>query len=104
MLIHLTVLEGEARKNLENPGGDKVLANLGGNNAGLPFFAFADAQGGLIVNARRTSAGNVDGTNIGHPFAPEEIEWFMTMLKKAASKMDPPERKTIEDWLKNQKK
>ena len=104
MLVHLVVLEGEAKKNLENPGGDKVLAKLGGEKAGLPFFAFADAKGDLIVNAKRTTAGNVEGTNIGHPFAPEEVEWFMTMLKKAAPKMEPPERKIIEDWLKNQKK
>jgi hypothetical protein len=58
----------------------------------------------LIVNSNRPVNGKQEGANIGHPFAPEEVEFFMTMLKKAAPKMEPPERKTIEDWLKSQKK
>ncbi|HYV28228.1 MAG TPA: hypothetical protein VFA77_11885 [Candidatus Eisenbacteria bacterium] len=104
MLIHLVVQESDAKKNLENPGGANVLSKLGGKNSGLPFFAFADAKGNLIVNSNRPLAGKPEGANIGHPFAPEEVEWFMSMLKQAALKMETAERKTIEDWLKSQKK
>ena len=104
MLVHLVVQESDTRKNLENPGGENVLGKLGGKNSGLPFFAFTDAKGDLIVNSKRPSGGNIEGSNIGHPFAPEEVEFFMTMLKKAAPKMETSERKTIEAWLQRQKK
>ena len=77
-----------------------MLAKLGGKGSGLPFFAFVDAKGDLVVNSKRSPG---DG-NIGHPFQPDEIAWFMTMLQKAAPNMTDPERKTIEDWLKSQKR
>src|SRR5262245_34953071 len=104
VLVHLVVQESEGKKNLENSGGNKVLEKFGGKNAGLPFFAFADASGELIVNAKRPVAGDAAGSNIGHPYASEEVDWFMSMLSKAAPKMESRERKTIEDWLKSQKK
>jgi hypothetical protein len=99
VVAKLTVQESEKNKHLENPGGPEVLQRLGGQNAGLPFFAFTDARGEMIVNARRP-----DGRNIGHPFAPEEIDWFLKMLERAAPKMSGDERKTIETWLRNQKR
>jgi hypothetical protein len=102
--VKLTVMERPEKKNLENPGGDAVLDKVGGKGAGLPFFAFLDAQGELIVNTKRPLPGKEDGANIGHPFAPEEVDWFMTMLKKAAPKMSEKETSTVLDWLKNQKK
>jgi hypothetical protein len=97
----LVVLESADKKKLENAGGEQVLTKLGGKGSGLPFFAFVDAKGELIVNSKRDGQ---DGQNIGHPFAPGEIEWFMTMLKKAAPKINENETRTIENWLKSQKK
>jgi hypothetical protein len=104
VLVKLTVMESTEKKKLENPGGDEVLDKLGGKGAGLPFFAFVDAKGELIVNAKRPVEGKEGGANIGHPFAPEEVDWFMTMLKKAAPKIAEKETSTIHEWLKNQKK
>jgi hypothetical protein len=97
-------MEADANKKLENPGGDQVLARLGGKGAGLPFFAFVDAKGELIVSAKRPVEGKPEGANIGHPYQADEIAWFMTMLRKAAPMMTAAERLTIEDWLKSQKK
>jgi hypothetical protein len=93
------VQESEKNKQLENAGGSALMEKLGGRNAGLPFFAFLDSKGELIVNSKRP-----DGDNIGHPFAPEEVAWFMQMLKKAAPRMTQSESQTIESWLKAQKK
>lgn len=98
------VQEPAAKANLNNAGGDEVMAKVGGKNAGLPFIAFLDAKGELIVNGRKPAAGKSEGDNIGHPFQPQEIEWFMTMLTKAAPNMSSANRKTLEDWLKAQKK
>ena len=100
MVAQLVVKESEKNKHLENAGGTVWLDKLGGKSGGLPFFAFVDAKGELILNSNRSG----ESGNIGHPFAPEEIAWFMKMLEKAAPKMTPKERQTIEGWLKGQKK
>ena len=103
-MVQLVVKESEKNKHLENAGGTEWLDKLGGKSGGLPFFAFVDAKGELIVNSKRSVDGKSDGANIGHPFAPEEIAWFMKMLGKAAPRMMPKETQTIETWLKGQKK
>jgi len=99
VITKLVVSENEKSKYLENPGGAAVLRKFGGEGQGLPFFAFLDAKGELIVNPRRDGADN-----IGHPFQPEEVAWFMKMLQKAAPSMTAADAKTIADWLKNQKR
>jgi len=76
---------------------------------GLPFFAFLDEHGATIVNSNapaklQAGKGGFKGGNIGHPNAPEEVDWFMVMLSKAAPAMTAEERGTIEDWLRHQKK
>jgi thioredoxin-related protein len=90
---------------LNNPGGEKLLARLGGVDAegrigGVPFLAFLDANGNLIVNSNRPTKRRAGGTNVGYPTAPEEIDWFMSMLEKAVPTMTTDERTTIDKWLK----
>ena len=99
----MTVLESEDKKATENPGGDQLMADLNGEGQGLPFFAFVDAKGKMVVNSRRPTDTDKVGSNIGHPAKPEEIAWFMEMLKRAAPKMTNNERATLEKWLKAQK-
>jgi len=79
------------------------MEKFGGVNAGLPFFAFVDAKGELIVNTMRPTGREPAASNIGHPFAPEEIAWFMQMLNKAAPRMTQAEAQKIESWLKQKK-
>ncbi len=93
------VNENEKNKHLENSGAVAVLRKTGGENQGLPFFAFLDVKGELIVNSRRDGQGN-----IGHPMQPEEVAWFMKMLHQTAPKLSGADAKTIEDWLKSQKR
>jgi len=93
------VSERPEKKQLENAGGMGVLRKAGGDNAGLPFLAFLNAKGELIINSKR------DGhDNIGYPYQPEEVAWFMTMLGKAATDMTESERQVIENYLRKQKK
>src|SRR6266478_4791872 len=61
--VKLVVQENEKNKNLENTGADTLLKKLGGPG-GLPYSAFLDAKGTLIVNSKR------DGANIGYPAQP----------------------------------
>jgi hypothetical protein len=104
VFVQLIVNESDKNKHLENAGSAEFMEKFGGRNAGLPFFAFVDANGDLIVNSKRPVEGKSDGANIGHPFAPEEIAWFMKMLNKAAPRMSQAEAQKIESWLKEQKK
>lgn len=102
MTVHCTVLESEAKKSLNTPGGDEFLKTVGGPD-GLPFLVFLDEKGTLIVNSQRpTKPGKTE--NIGHPYQPEEVDWFMKMLSKAAPRMTTAEAGTLEKWLRNQPK
>jgi thioredoxin-related protein len=88
----------------ESPGGEDLALKLGGANAkggviGVPFFLFLDATGEPIVNSRRPAEGRPGGANIGYPAKPEEIDWFMTMLKRAVPSMTVDESRTIDEWL-----
>lgn len=105
VIVHLDVMEAPEKKNLENPGGMEVLKSLGGEESGLPFFAILDPDGKVVVNSLREVDGkkNDPKMNTGHPVAPEEVAWFMEMLKRS-SKMDQADTKAIHEWLKAQKK
>ncbi|MCX6928260.1 MAG: thioredoxin, partial [Verrucomicrobia bacterium] len=81
----------------ENPGADALLKDFGGP-AGLPYSAFLDAKGALIINSKR------EGQNIGYPAQPEEIDWFIQMMKKAAPSMSQGDLKTIETALRSFKR
>lgn len=100
--LKLVVQENEKNKALENPGADALLKKVGGPE-GLPFSAFLDAKGGLVVNSKRASSAG-DGRNIGYPYEKEEIDWFIVMIKKAAPKIADGDLRTIEAALQAQKK
>jgi thiol-disulfide isomerase/thioredoxin len=95
--VKLVVQEDAKNKALENPGADELLKKLGGP-AGLPFSAFLDAKGALTVNSKR------EGQNIGYPAEPQEIDWFVQMMKKAAPAMSADDIKTIETALRSFKR
>ncbi len=95
--VRLVVQENDKNKALENPGADALLKHLGGPG-GLPYFAFLDEQGKLIVNSK------LDGQNIGYPAQPQEINWFVQTMKKAAPKMPEADLKTIQAALRDFKK
>jgi len=104
VVVHVTILETGDKTALNTPGGDELMKRLGGP-AGLPFFAFLDTHGALIVNSLRPR--EIDGVhsgNIGHPFEPHEIDWFLTMLDRGAPRMLADERSTLEKLLRAQHK
>jgi thiol-disulfide isomerase/thioredoxin len=99
--VRLVMQESEDKAAQENAGVDAWLKRVGGPN-GLPFFAFLDGKGTLIVNSNRPSRSG--GMNIGYPSEPEEIDWFVKMMKKAAPKIAPEDLKAIETALRKPKK
>jgi len=118
--VHVVWQEHGEKASLNNPGGAELAEKLGGKTAGLPFFAFLDEHGEMIVNSNRPDEGKppapregvravprravvnpaAAGNNIGYPAQPEEIQWFMAMLQKAAPQMTADESGTLEAWLK----
>jgi hypothetical protein len=97
------VKESGSKQALNTPGGNELLAKLGGSSS-LPFLAFVDTKGELIVNSIRPGEGGKPGVDIGHPVKPHEIDWFLTMLRRSAPAIVPDEIATVEKWLRSQKK
>jgi thiol-disulfide isomerase/thioredoxin len=95
--VKLVVQEGAKNKALENPGAEALLKDFGGPD-GLPYSAFLDAKGTLIVNSK------LNGKNIGYPADPSDIDWFIQMMKKAAPDISADDLKTIETALRSFKK
>ena len=89
-------MESGDKKPLENPGGTKYLADMGGAKSGLPFVVFLDKNGKKIADTN-VLPGN---SNIGYPAAPAEIAAFAKLLAKAAPRMSAAERAKITDYLK----
>lgn len=102
--VKLDVLENKDKKNLENPGGEDYLNANGGENRGLPFFYFSDEKGKLIVNSIRPANGADKGGNVGCPYEPQEIAWWLETLKKSAPKITDAEIATIKSNFEAMKK
>ena len=52
----------------------------------------------MIVNSKR------DGANIGYPGQPNEVDWFVEMMKKAAPSISQDDLKIIETALRKPSK
>lgn len=91
VLTHVTILEreGSVHKKEENPGGMELFEQYGGNNnTGIPYWVVLNDNGKLLANSRLKSASedltSINGDNIGCPSEPQEVEYFLTVLKKTA--------------------
>lgn len=84
---------------LNTPGGEKLVADFGGQDAGVPFIVILDEQGQLLVNSNRPVKGKPNGENVGYPALPVEIDWFIQMLRKTVPSLTEPDAHTIENWL-----
>jgi thioredoxin-related protein len=92
-VVHLVVQERNGAP--ETPGGEELLASLGGARSGLPFFAFLDDQGKKIGD----SLAMPGKENLGHPVSPAEIRAFAEVLRQVAPRMTGEERQRIADYL-----
>lgn len=102
--VDLVVLETPEKKALENPGAEELMGANGGAKAGIPYFFFVDKDGKTIINSTRPANGDDKGGNVGCPYEPKEIAWFMTMLGKAAPKMSKDESTAIQKAFESLKK
>jgi hypothetical protein len=59
------------------PGAKDIEKRYIDKEQGLPWFAFIDGDGRAVI----TSTGPQG--NVGHPYAPHEVDHFKVMLQKA---------------------
>jgi len=96
VIAHLDVLErGDKIQTVENPGGKEILADLGGEKSGLPFYAVLDATGKKLADSNVMPGNN----NIGFPGSPEEIAAFEKILKQTAPRMTAEQRAVVTKHL-----
>ncbi len=96
VIVHIDVLERKEKKEeLENPGGEKIMEDLGGKNAGLPFYVFLNSAGKEIVNSKSMPKEQ----NIGYPAAKEEITTFVNLLKKSSSSLTKHQLEEVKNYL-----
>ncbi len=98
IITHLDVGENDIDKieKIENPGGNALMKELGGEKSGLPFYSFLDKEGKTLANS---NVMEKDG-NIGYPGILEEINAFMKIVKIGAPKMSDDQFNTILAYLK----
>ena len=90
VVTHLDVMErGDKVQTAENPGGNEIMKELGGEKSGLPFYVVLDPAGKKIADSN-VMPGN---TNIGFPGSAEEIAAFDKILKQTAPHMTDQERR-----------
>lgn len=97
--VHIDEERGK-HPELNTPGSKEMMDKLGGFQ-GVPFIVFFRSNGEMIVTSERPVEGKKHGRNIGYPDAPEEIDWFMVMLKKSVPEIREEEARKIEEWLRS---
>jgi hypothetical protein len=80
VLVRLDTKERGDKKDLENPGADKLMADWGGAKAGLPYMVVLNEKGEKIADSNRMPKGG----NIGCPASPEEVDAFNKILEETA--------------------
>jgi thiol-disulfide isomerase/thioredoxin len=88
------------KKHADTPGGVAFEDSVGGKDAGWPFFVMLDANGKPIVDSNRPDRTSRSGkSNVGYPAAPEEVDWFVEMLRRGAPSLSQQDRASIHAWL-----
>ncbi|MFH0760351.1 MAG: thioredoxin family protein [Bacteroidota bacterium] len=97
---HMVVQEHKPElKKLENPGGQEFMDKYNGQNQGIPFWLVFNPKGELLADSRmpaKDKTGKDILTNTGCPAQPDEVAYFVTVLKKT-TKLTQPEIDLIAD-------
>ncbi len=96
VIRHVVVLESPNKKNLENPGGAELLAKYKGDKGGIPFWFIINPKGELLGDSREDMPDGTKGGNVGCPAQPNEVAYFIKVLK-ASSSLNAKELAAIEE-------
>ena len=96
VITYIDVLEQKEKKEeLENSGGEKIMNDMGGKDAGLPFYVFLTPKGKRIVNSNAMPKNQ----NIGYPASKSEIMTFTKLLKKSSHSLTKKQLMAIQNYL-----
>jgi thiol:disulfide interchange protein len=95
VVVNLTVQERDDKKALENAGGMDAMTKWGGAKSGLPFYVFLGADGKKIGDSNAMP----DGTNVGFPGNPAEIQVFVGLLDRTAPRLGKEQRAAVLEYL-----
>ncbi len=79
VIIHLTVMESEENKDLENPGAFDLFNKYNNGSSGVPFFLVFDKNGDFLKRSL-----DEEGKNIGCPVSEQEVSVFIGILKNTS--------------------
>jgi len=88
---------------LQSPGAEVLLLKWGGVSgeaAAIPYIVMLNDKAQPIINSNRPVHGKRGSESIGYPASPQQIYWFLVMLKKSAPAMTEGESCTIAARLK----
>lgn len=77
----VTIEERGDKKNLNTPGGDALVASLGGNDQGLPFWVILDENGKVLKDSK------INGQNVGGPASDKEVDYLISTLEPTSKNM-----------------
>lgn len=83
----------------DTPGAVAFEDSIGGKNAGWPFLVVLNADGKPIVNSYRPDPKSKAGDNIGYPVLPQEVDWFIVMLRRGAPSISWHDLAGVHAWL-----
>ena len=98
VIRHLVVDESDNKKNFENPGAVELRKKYYGDGQGIPFWLVFDKDGKLLADSkmRAEGAGPEAGENVGCPASVNEVEYFISMLKKT-TRLNSAQLETISE-------
>lgn len=86
VIKHLTVDESPGKKILENPGANELRTKYMGDHQGIPYWFIMNGKGKLLADSRlHSKGGNLTGNNVGCPAKPEEVDYFVRVIKETSS-------------------
>jgi thioredoxin-related protein len=95
-IVHLTVYESSNKKALENPGAMDFLTKNGGADKGIPYWFVLDKDGTILADSQLKPE-----QNSGCPATEEEVNYFITVLKKTSSLTNDELEKIRTRFLRN---
>lgn len=86
-------------RHANTPGAVEFENSIGGKDAGWPFLVILNSEGKPIVNSYRPDPKSKTGDNIGYPVLPQEVDWFIVMLRRGAPSLSRQDLGSVHAWL-----
>lgn len=84
VITHLTIMESDDKKNLENPGALDWKKKWGGEKVeSIPYWVVLDKKGKELAESQMSP-----GNNTGCPAEADEVKYFISVLKKTTAITD----------------